>query len=204
MENPHKGRPTHLFLATVTPSQEPEGQPPLENMPVLPHRVTVTAWALEFALEPQTLEPLEPLEDVTPVLEAVAVMEPRRVSPWHQAKKTVLPALDAAYSTPGWSIDWATSRQAYSGRGAWKAHTAVMDSLADYSRDLAAAWDWYNQDALAQEDHSVVVLDSALAENGEDPRNWVGLGRFTHGLPVVEPRPEPDAGTRWASWHHVL
>lgn len=193
--------PTHLFLVNVHPAQDSPTVPPLPGMPDPPHAVDVYAWQLDYGVEPEEREP-EDVVGITPVVTARAVLPRRRLSPWTQAKRTVVASLEAMYASPDWSIVWATTKQAHSGRGRWKGHTEVLDHLADLSRDLAQDWLELGRGADLEAGH---LMDSALADNGADPRNWVGLGYMdlpgatepsSGSLPVME-----EDGARWLSWN---
>lgn len=201
----------HLFLVNVTPGQDLPTKPPLPGMPDPVHVVDVHIWSLEYdntlGYVHGDLDTLDmELVDVTQVSKGRAVMDRRRLSPWTQAKRSVMATLDSLYTTPNWSINWATTRQAHSGRGRWKNHTEVMDSVADWSRDQAAEWLEGGLDPYALAGYR---LDKALADNGGDMRNWVGLGTFTgskltspdfsdlHGVDVDFKAHE----ARWVSWN---
>lgn len=201
--------PTHLFLVNVLPGEDLPTKPALPGMPDPRHVVNVHAWYLDYVDGPEYLEyEIGALADVVPTLHARAAMERRRLSPWTQAKRAVVAALEDLYTTPDWSITWATTRQAHSGRGRWREHTTVLDHLADWSRDRALE---FTEGTLSKwdlpEGEVAHNLDSALAVNGGDARNWVGLGAFKDSgsrLPDISTRPAwdlSDYGARWLTWN---
>lgn len=192
----------HLFLVNVTPGQDLPTKPPLPGMPDPVHVVDVHIWSLEYSHDYLDTE----LVDVTRERKGVAVMERRRLSPWTQAKRSVMATLDTLYTTPEWSIQWATTRQAHSGKGRWNTHTEIMDSVADWSRDRAEEWLEGDRDSYSLAGYR---LAQALADNGGDMRNWVGLGTF-HGSKAHLPDLMTaqggdlnlqDQSARWVSWH---
>lgn len=200
--------PTHLFLVNVLPGEDLPTKPPLPGMPDPVHSVHVWSWSLNYVGGLDSLEDeIDPLVDVVPSTAAAAIMERRRLNPWTQAKRTVVAALDRLYTTPDWSITWATTRQAHAGRGRWRGHAAVLDHVADWSRDRGLE---LLEGVNLPEGEVALELDSALADNGADPRNWVGLGSFTRacsrlpdldGIRGADLTQAADYGARWITWH---
>lgn len=173
--------PTHVFLVAARPADRET--PALPGMPS-PEDVAAV-WAVSLDVYGHGL-PVELDQDPEVVLEATAVLGGNpRAGAWTKARRHLVSTLDSMYTTPWWSITWATAAQAQVGRGRWAAHESVLDALADWTRDRALE-DLHPMLTDNQRDtlrstpgsqwETAYTLDAALAETLGDGRNMVGLG----------------------------
>lgn len=195
-------RPTHLFLATCVPSPDTDRSiPALPGMPEVPHQVHVHGFAIEDFMEARYAGHTH---EYPPSLtfQAVAHVERRRKSLRNVTRRWVLPAVEQAFASADWTIFWTTTVLANSGRGVWVDHTHVLDALADWTRDMAAVWmDPHGAAHSSPRDvETARVLDSALADNGEEWTNFVGLGGFVEDQPPAPVVPDGPSPVTWRKW----